>query len=96
MALPAAPNSTAATFRGLARHLKVRVMENGRQVVSVTFPASQTAVLEEIVPDETRAKIDAAGLDVIDIKKRACASGLAPQELFEFEQGCRNYRVWLE
>ena len=92
--LPEAPDT--ATFRSLARYLRVQVLEDGRQVVSVTFPATQAAVLEEIVPEDTRAKIDAAGLDLAAIKKRACASGLCPQSLFEFQQGNRRYRVWLE
>lgn len=92
--LPAAP--ATVTFRSLARYLKVQVLEGGRQVVAVTFPASQTAVLEEIVPDETRDRIEAAGLDLLEIKRRACARGLCPQSLFEVQQGDRRYRVWLE
>lgn len=99
LALPPLPASTAGEIRdfsSLARYLKVRVLEDGRQVVSVTFPASQTAILEEIVPEKTREKIAAAGLDLDAIKQRACASGLGPQALFEFEEANRSYRVWLE
>ena len=94
--LPPVPEGSPATFRGLAKYLKVRVMEDGRQVVAVTFPASQTSVLDDIVPEETRAKIDAAGIDLVGIKNRACANGLGPQDLFTFEDGGRSYRVWLE
>lgn len=94
--LPPVAGAPATSFQSLARFLKVRVMEGHRQVVAVTFPASQAAVLEEIVPEETRSRIAAAGIDLLAIKSRACASGLGPQELFEFDQGGRNYRVWLE
>jgi len=94
--LPPLATSEVATFRCIARYLKVEVLENDRKVVSITFPASQTAVLEEIIPEETRAKIEASGLDVIAIKNRACANGLVPEELFEFQQDARRYRVWLE
>jgi len=94
--LPPVAGGGAGTFRALARYLKVRVMEQSRQVVAVTFPASQAAVLDEIIPDETLKKIVAAGIDILEIKKSACASGLVPQELFQFEQDGRSYRVWLE
>lgn len=85
-----------AHFHGMARKLCVRVCEDGRQVVSVSMPAVQTARLAEMVPEETLAKLEHARIDVTTIAQNACAAGLKPQLLFECDIGPKSYKVWLE
>ncbi len=96
--LPSRPKGSGPTagFRALAQYLRVKVCENGHPIVAITFPASQTIFLEDLIPDETLARIQAANIDLVAIRVRAASNGLRPQELFTFEDGERNYRVWLE
>lgn len=88
--------SQSGGFKDVAQYLRVRVCENGNQVVAVTFPASQTIFLRDLIPEETRERIEAAGVDLTAIQAQACANGLRPQELFHFEEGARSYTVWLD
>ena len=83
-------------FSALARYLKVRVTEKGRQVVAVTMPAEQASQLKSIVPEDVALKIGDLGVDIDAIARRACDSGLVPQALFALDVGERHYRVWLE
>jgi hypothetical protein len=96
--LPSSPKASGPTggFRALAQYLRVKVWENGHPIVALTFPASQTILLEDLIPDETLARIQAANINIVAIRKLAASNGLRPQELFSFEDGDRNYRVWLE
>ena len=92
---PKGSRSTAG-FRALAQYLRVKVCESGHPIVAISFPASQTVFLEDLIPDETLARIQAVNIDLAAIRVRAVSNGLRPQELFTFEDGKRNYRVWLE
>lgn len=94
--LPPSPDGDPVAFADMARYLKVEITEGGSRVVAITLPAGQTAVLEELMPEETLARIQEGGIDLEGIKARACAQGLQPQALFDFEHGARRYRVWLE
>ena len=94
--LPAPAEGEPVSFAAMARYLRVEITEAGHRIVTVTLPAGQTAVLEELVPEETLTRIREAGIDLEGIKTRACTQGLQPQELFAFDHGARRYRVWLE
>ena len=60
------------------------------------MPASQVADLETLVPEDVLEKLREAGIDVKEIARKACDSGIVPQELFSLTAGARQYRVWLE
>lgn len=94
--LPSVPGGETVAFADMARYLKVEITEGGSRVVAITLPAGQTAVLETLMPAETLARIRESGIDLEGIKARACALGLQPQALFDFDHGARRYRVWLE
>lgn len=96
--LPSRPEGSGPTggFQALAQYLRVQVCENGHPIVAITFPASQTIFLEDLIPDETLTRIQAANIDLVAIRILAASNGLRPQELFAFNDGDRSYRVWLE
>lgn len=96
---PPVPQSmirTTTGYHSMAQYLKVRVMENGKQVVNVTMPAIQVSQLDTLMPEDTLASIEQSGIDVAAIAQAACVSGITPQKLFSHEQGDRIYTVWLE
>lgn len=94
--VPAAIARGAASFDALADYLKVSVTENGRQIVQVAMPATQVSELRDLVPEDVAAKVQASNIDIDAIARRACDSGIVPQELFTLDAGARKYRVWLE
>lgn len=94
--VPATLQRDLVTSDAMAQFLKVQVTENGRQVVSVTMPATQVANLRELMPEETMRKVEASGTRVDEIARAACASGIVPQSLFSLEDDDRIYKVWLE
>ena len=94
--LPEGIVRAATLFDSLAKFLKILVTEDGRQVARVSMPASQVADLETLVPEDVLEKLREAGIDVKEIARKACDSGIVPQELFSLTAGARQYRVWLE
>lgn len=93
----AAPQQTG-TFNGLARCLKIRVMEGPRQKVGITFLAEAVDDLDELMDDELRRRVEASGIDVDAIVRRVRRSAYAPQDLFRVDDSDtgRSIRVWLE
>ncbi len=94
--LPEGLQRSMLNFQAVARYLKVSVCEGKRCITEVTLPALQVTVLEELIPELTLRRLHAENIDIEAIKARACASGVAPQLLFEHQDGAKNYRVWLE
>lgn len=76
--------------------LCVLVQEGEKQVVSVKLPAVALGWMETLMPNHVLEKIERRGIDLVAIKQRAQESGGHAQELFAFDAGKRNYRVWLE
>jgi hypothetical protein len=94
--VPESISRTTIGYDSMADYLKVRVTEDGKQIVNVTMPATQVAQLDTLMPEDTLANIQDSGVDIGAIGKTACESGIIPQELFTHEQGNRVYTVWLE
>jgi len=86
------------SFKRLARHLKIRVEENGMQKVALTFQGSAVDDLDELMDEGLKARIQAQGIDLAAISRRVRASAYVPQELFALPgaPGQRMVRVWLE
>jgi len=87
-----APSTKAA---GSADYLQVEVFEAGDTVVSIQMPSAAVEDLENLIASDTREKIESAGINLVEIKSRALASGLKPQQLFRAEAGARTYQVSL-
>lgn len=90
------PDDTGSTFASLARHLCIRVMENGNVKVKVTLTVDAVEVLENVIDEDVTKKIQQRGIAIPEIVKRARANQYAPQELFELKDGPKTFTVWLE
>jgi hypothetical protein len=89
--------ATRGSLGAMARHLKVEVSDSkGLKIVQLELPRRAVDDLEELIPEETLARMQDARLDLASIKRRIQESGYAPQILFEAENRERCYRVWLE
>ena len=93
----AAPDQSGS-FERMAKHLKIRVEENGVQKVALTFQGSAVDDLDELMDDGLKARIQAQGIDLAAMSRRVRASAYMPQELFALSgaPGQRAVRVWLE
>ncbi|MFO1349294.1 MAG: AarF/UbiB family protein [Gammaproteobacteria bacterium] len=87
----------SSTLKPLANSLRVRVSEGAETRVALTMPALAALDLENLMPEEVLERIRSSRqVDMRAIAKRILASGVAPQELFTFQDGVKHYRVWLE
>jgi len=82
-------------FAGLARHLRIRITEGGKQKVALTFPAEAVSRLEALMGEELAARVTARGICLEKVARRAAAGGFAPMDLFALEEGDRSLQVWL-
>ena len=80
-----------------AQHLKVKVLEGGREKVALSMPAEAALDLESLIPEDVVASIRATGeTDLEAVAADIRRLGLQPQEILDFDKGDKNYRVWLE
>jgi len=95
--LPPANNRVTGMIHAGARRLSVRIMENGVAAVSLDLPAEAAADLPSIIPQPVMKEIQAAlDIDLLALTRRLQKDGISPQELFSFDNGHKQYRVWLE
>jgi hypothetical protein len=78
------------------KRLLVRVTDDGRMKVQVTFGAGVTEGLADLVPDEVVPLLDARGIDAAAIGRDAIERGLPRGELFALDEGARTVRVSIE
>jgi hypothetical protein len=65
-------------------------------VVRLELPSRAIDELEDLIPEDTLAKMQEQNMDFDAIKRRVQQSGYAPQILFEAHTDQRFYRVWLQ
>ena len=80
----------------IAEHLKIRVTESGASRVLLTFPGRCADTLEELMPDDLRARLDAEGTNLANIVQKSAKRGHLPGVLFESHHEQQHVRVWLE
>lgn len=93
-------NSTPPTFPtaerdSMAKHLHVRVQENGKDKVFLSFPRSAIEYLDEIMTNDLRQRIREQGIDVEDIVRKSRERGYRPMNLFSVERGSKSVSVFL-
>lgn len=82
-------------FESLAKHLCIRLMEDGKQKVALTFPANAIERLPSLMGEHILNRVLAQGIQPETLISQARAAGFAPSELFVLEEGNRTLRVWL-
>ena len=80
----------------LAQYLKIRVTEAGAPKVTLTFPGRCADTLQELMPDDLRARLADEGTDLAGIVQQSARRGHAPAVLFESHHAQQHIRVWLE
>ncbi len=83
-------------LEGQARHLRIRVRKDGREKISLTFPALAVDDLEVLMEADLRDKLKQDGLELSQFVKRARQEGYRPQSLFSLEGNNKLVDVWLE
>ncbi|TNE45753.1 MAG: AarF/ABC1/UbiB kinase family protein [Deltaproteobacteria bacterium] len=86
----------APSMKTIAHSLHVRVKTDGVVTVSMDFPSEAAAELERIIPDEVLHRIESLeDVSVLEMVEKVKATDFAPQDLFAWEDGSKQYRVWL-
>jgi hypothetical protein len=80
----------------VATCLKISVLNDGRPIVQVSFPAYAIVNLADLVPEEARPWIAAHALDLEDLAARCAAQGLPTGELFSVPGPDNTVRAWME
>ncbi len=81
---------------GKATGINIEVLEDGKQVVSMTLPMSALDNMEGLMPDKVLERIQQEGLNLTDLIVRVKASDYAAQELFHLSIESRSYKVWID
>ncbi|MEZ5291499.1 MAG: AarF/UbiB family protein [Vicinamibacterales bacterium] len=76
--------------------LKVQVTRGGQSVALLTFPAAAVDHLNDLVPDEHRARIAGRGLDLPAVSRSLASRDYPPGEVVSLDDGDARIRVWLE
>jgi hypothetical protein len=75
--------------------LHVLVYDKTRELCRVEMPPAAADNLAHLFPDEDRALVLSAGLDLEALASAARSSGYAPQTLVDFHGPTRSYKIWL-
>lgn len=79
-----------------AEFMHILVMERGERKVSLTYDATSAEYLSQLMPLEMKQRLDARGINLHQIETQAKASEFQAGELFHWEEGEKQVRVWLE
>jgi hypothetical protein len=85
-----------AEVAAVATSLKICVLEQGRAVIQVSFPAFAIVNLADLVPDEVKPNIVEHDLDLEELAARFAARGCPPGELFSLPGRRASVRAWME
>lgn len=90
------PSNTSSSVKKETSKLCVRVTEASEPLVELELPATAVDHLEDLISPELQMKIQSQSLDLRAIQKRVQESQYAAQTLFQYREGDKEYRVWVE
>ena len=85
--------TTSRLMKSSSLHIQVR--EASQTKVSMTFNAAATDSLVGLVPMELHEKLRARSIDLEHVVANAQRRDYAPGDLFAFDDGMKQVRVWL-
>ncbi len=86
-----------ASTQAMAKKLLIFVNdEHGESIVRLELPSRAIDDLEDLIPEDTAARMKEKQIDLLAIKSRAQRSGYLPQVLFETKTQHRSYQVLLK
>ncbi len=89
-----APTSTTTLMK--AETLRIRVTDLGACKADLTFGAEAVDQLASLVPLELRERLRERQIDLAATVVRIQRSGYAPGPVFDWEDGSKQVRIWLE
>ena len=84
------------TFNDMARYLKVHILKNNGNKVSITLPARCADDLQGVMDESVKESIEKQKIDLHTIQKKAQKSGFLPQTLFSLSDQEHDIKVLLE
>jgi len=83
--------------RTTAENLRVRVVRNGEETLSVALPAESARWLMDLIPKEVIQRIEEEKIPLDEMVKHleSCET-LIPQSIFSLKESTREVEVWLE
>lgn len=90
------PGCLGRGFDSLAKHLKIRVQEDGATKVQLTCLASAIEDLEDLLPADVKRRIGERQIDLGTIVSDVRRGGYAPGEVFSLIDRGKAIDVWLE
>ncbi len=85
------------TIECIADTLKVKITRQGVTKVEVSLPAEAVLELENFIPEEIQLKLEQSSeINLQDILHKVRQSGIAVQQVFDYEENNEHYQVWLE
>ncbi|MBL4888561.1 MAG: ABC transporter, partial [Candidatus Lindowbacteria bacterium] len=79
-----------------AKHLCVRVEEDGVTKAKVSLPWRRVDDLEDLMPEDVLGTCKEKDIDLTAIKLDARRRCYEPSTLFELKDKGKSFRVWLE
>lgn len=80
----------------IAEHLRIEVFKSTEKTVDLFLPARAVKNIETLMDDKIKAKIAKKGFDIYQIKDKAIAADYAAMKLFDFQDGEKRYKIYLE
>lgn len=95
VAIPVRPEVTTTSRLMKSSSLHIQVREASQTKVSMTFNAAATDSLPALVPLELHEKLRARSIHLEHVVADARQRDYAPGDLFAFDDGTKQVRVWL-
>jgi predicted unusual protein kinase regulating ubiquinone biosynthesis (AarF/ABC1/UbiB family) len=76
--------------------IKIEVLENEKQVVSMILPISAIDNLEGLMPEKVLSRIQDSDINFKQIIANVKLSHFSPQDLFSLQIENRSYKVWID
>ncbi|MBF0277775.1 MAG: hypothetical protein HQM13_08295 [SAR324 cluster bacterium] len=80
----------------MAAHLKILVLKNGQTHVSLTFPRRAVENLENLMEEELQEKLKSQNVSLDEVLRKCRENGYQAMTLFEYQNGQKTIKVFLE
>jgi len=89
-------NDATNDFGSLAKHLKIRVVDDGRTKVQLTHRASAIDNLDDLLDEPLKKRIDDQGINLSEVVASVRRGGYRPGNVFDLDDDKKQILVWLE
>ena len=87
--------NTIPQTQDLAKQLVIQVLKEGKEHVKIELPAGTFFELENFMPEDIQAKLQARKINLAEIKSRYLEKGLIPGKVFELQDHSTVFLVYL-